>query len=136
VRGDGTIDDQEIAFLEGFGKWMKTNGEAIYNTRPWKTFGEGPAKAAGGMFNEGKMKYGPEDIRFTAAKDGTLYVFVMAKPTADIVVKSLGGEKIASVKMLGSDETIKFDQADGALKIQKPASFPDEDVVVFKATFN
>ena len=136
MRGDGTIDQDELAFLDGFGKWMKTNGQGIYNTRPWKTFGEGPSKAAGGMFNERKATYGPDDIRFTASKDGkTLYAFVMAKPTGDIMVKSLAGEKIAGVKLIGSDEAIQWNQSDAGVKIQKPSNFPDEDVIAFEITF-
>ena len=42
VRGDGTIDDDEVKVLEGIAAWMAVNGEGIYATRPWKVFGEGP----------------------------------------------------------------------------------------------
>ena len=71
VRGDGTIDDDERKVVAGITSWMKINSEAIYSTRPWKIFGEGPAiedvaplKAQG--FNEGKGKpFTYEDIRFT-----------------------------------------------------------------------
>ena len=40
----------EIAFLEGLSKWMDIHGEAIFGTRPWKIFGEGPTKVEAGMF--------------------------------------------------------------------------------------
>ena len=43
VRGDGTIDEEELAIVEGIAAWMDVNGEAIFGTRPWKVFGEGPA---------------------------------------------------------------------------------------------
>src|SRR5688572_9195998 len=43
VRGDGTIDDKEEAILEGNAAWMDVNKECIFDTRPWKFFGEGPA---------------------------------------------------------------------------------------------
>ena len=46
VRGDGTIDADEIAFLEGMAKWIAVNGEGIYGTRPWKIPGEGPTRPA------------------------------------------------------------------------------------------
>lgn len=36
VRGDGSLDELEVEFLEGLAKWMDVNGEAIYGTRPWK----------------------------------------------------------------------------------------------------
>ena len=36
VRGNGTIDEDEVACLEGIAKWMAPNGEGIFATRPWK----------------------------------------------------------------------------------------------------
>ncbi|MEM9237896.1 MAG: alpha-L-fucosidase, partial [Verrucomicrobiota bacterium] len=42
-KADGTIGENETAILKDYGKWLKINGEAIYGTRPWKIFGEGPA---------------------------------------------------------------------------------------------
>jgi len=71
VKGDGTIDSDERKIVEDIGKWMAINSECIYDTRPWKIFGEGPAlenvaalSAQG--FNEGKGKpFTSEDIRFT-----------------------------------------------------------------------
>ena len=47
-KPDGTIGTSEAAILKDFGDWLKLNGEAIYGTRPWKVFGEGPAKFAAG----------------------------------------------------------------------------------------
>ena len=41
-KSDGTIPAPEVEMLLEIGKWLKINGEAIYDTRPWKTFGEGP----------------------------------------------------------------------------------------------
>jgi len=40
VRGDGTIDDQEVKFLEGMTQWMDINGEGIFSTRPFTIYGE------------------------------------------------------------------------------------------------
>ena len=42
-RADGTIDSKEIAVLDRITEWIQVNGEAIYETRPWNVFGEGPA---------------------------------------------------------------------------------------------
>ena len=47
LRSDGTLDEKEMTVLEGITKWMAVNGEAIYATRPWKTFGEGPGTQRG-----------------------------------------------------------------------------------------
>jgi alpha-L-fucosidase len=75
VKGNGAIDEQEIAILEEIAAWMKVNAACIFDTRPWKVFGEGPAitdaaplSAQG--FNEGKGKpFGAADMRFTTKGD-------------------------------------------------------------------
>src|SRR5579872_455144 len=71
VKGDGTIDDDEINFLQQMAAWMDVNGECIFNTRPFTISGEGPASATtepakkSPGFNEGKQPLlGPHDIRF------------------------------------------------------------------------
>ena len=90
LRGDGTIDDDETAFLHGLADWMAINGEGIFGTRPWDVYGEGPNESAGGSRNESRTTdYAADDLRFTT-KDGALYVFALGVPSGDIVVKSLG----------------------------------------------
>ena len=53
-RSDGTITDEETNVLLGTGKWLTVNGEAIYATRPWKVYGEGPTESANGEFKTQK----------------------------------------------------------------------------------
>ncbi len=138
VKGDGTIDDREVAFVEGLTKWMDVNSEGIYSTRPWRIFGDGPTKVTGGMFQEGKVKYTPADVRFTT-KDGNLYIYLLGVPSDDVKIAALGstsnvGSPIATLSMLGSDEQIKFSQTADGLTITKPTGKMSEDVVAFKAT--
>ncbi|HLP04267.1 MAG TPA: alpha-L-fucosidase [Paludibacter sp.] len=139
VRGDGTIDDKEVAILESIGKWMDINKESIFDTRPWKVFGEGPAvdainpmKEQG--FNEGNVKFSAKDIRY-AQKNKTLYASLLGVPTEEICMKSLGAtnlkEKVKGVKLLGSNEKLIWKQNDESLVIQKPKSIPNDISVVF-----
>lgn len=141
VRGDGTIDELEITFLKGMAEWMKINGEAIYGTRPWKIFGEGPTNVKGGMFNENQTIFSAQDIRFTK-KDGILYAFMMGWPQdKNVVIKSLAsnsnltdGEKISNISLLGYSEKITWNQDEQGLKIVLPRTEPGKYAFVFKMT--
>ena len=141
VRGDGTIDSEERAVVEGIGAWMQTNNEAIYGTRPWKVFGEGPAIESAAPinaqgFNEGKGKpFGAEDIRFTT-KGKTLYAVMLGWPAGnETTIKSLGAGgqagKISQVSLLGNDK-LNFQQTAAGLKIQLPEQAPGKDAFVLK----
>ncbi len=140
VRGNGAIDEHEVAFLKGLADWMDVNGEAIFATRPWKVYGEGPTREQAGMFSENHHgHYTPEDMRFTA-KAGALYAIVLAWPTSGLNIKSLGtttglwDKPVASVSLLGSDETIQWSRTDRALVISQPKKPPNDFAVVFKIT--
>jgi len=138
-RGDGSIDDRELAFLQGMAKWMQVNGVAIYGTRPWHWFGEGPTQVPHGRGGDAKLPYTQKDIRFTT-KDGALYAFVMALPTQAITITSLGWDAelvrpIQAVELVGSGEPVRWEQGKDTLTIQKPERFPSENVIAFKITF-
>lgn len=76
-KSDGTISDEETAVLMAIGEWLKINGEAIYNSRVYRVYGEGPTKIVEGQFSDGQKKnYTSEDIRFTMA-NGYLYAIAL-----------------------------------------------------------
>jgi len=106
------------------------NGEAIYGTRPWKKYGEGPTVAAGGAFHDTDTKpYTPEDFRFTI-KDSTLYAIELAWPAdGKVTIRSLGsgsldGRTIQSVSLLGSEAKIVWQQQPDGLHVELPAQPP------------
>jgi alpha-L-fucosidase len=140
VRGNGTIDDKEVKILEGIAAWMDINKESIFGTRPWVLFGEGssaeianPVNAQG--FNEGKVKYGPADIRFTPIGN-IIYATVLGVPNGEVFIKSLAkrgnGNIIKSITLLDSNEKLSWKQTTDSLKIEKPKSQPNEIAFVFK----
>ena len=143
VRGDGTIDSDEVEVVEGIAKWMDINKESIFGTRPWKVFGEGPAIATaapltGPGFNEGKGKpFSEDDIRFTVKGD-VLYAIVLGTPTKTVNVNSLGKKsglldgRIKKITQLGSGDKLKWFQNDDTLKIEPNLASKDNPVVVFK----
>ena len=145
VRGDGTIDDKEEVVLKGIADWMDVNKEAIFDTRPWKVFGEGPASAGPalkvGNFNEGKGKpFTGEDVRFTT-KDGILYMIALGVPEKDLQIKSLGGaaklldKPIRKITLLGGQEKVQWMQAAESLTIQPPVKSPNNIAVVYKISW-
>ena len=135
LKGDGTIPDEQAAYLTAFGDVLRINGEGIYGSRPWKTFGEGPLKVKDGRQGENHKDFSQQDIRFTT-KDGVLYAFVLARPTEDIVINTLasGGlleSEIADIRLLGSDEKIQWKRSTVGLTITLPQALPDTLVVGF-----
>ncbi len=90
-RSDGTIPDEVRTTLLEIGAWLKVNGEAIYATTPWKTFGEGPTQVTAGAFHDTDTKpYTAEDFRFTA-NGNSVYVIGMACPKDNkAMIHSLG----------------------------------------------
>jgi alpha-L-fucosidase len=139
VRGDGTIDELEIAFLEDMAKWMDINGEAIFGSRPWKVYGEGPTQVKSGMFNENSITFTAQDIRFTK-KGNTLYAFILGWPgDMATVIKSLSknsqliaGEKITNVSLMGYQGKLEWSQNEEGLTVKMPAEKPCENAVVLK----
>ena len=65
-KADGTITKEDTQILLNIGEWLRVNGEAIYNSKVWRTFGEGPTKVVEGGFSDGiKKEFTSEDIRYT-----------------------------------------------------------------------
>jgi len=123
-KADGTIPEDQQAILREIGSWLKTNGEAIYDTRYWKKFGEGPTQVAEGYMSEhkGKRAFSAQDIRFTT-KGEKLYAIVMDWPEDNnVLVKSLkkGEQTISSVKLLGSTEAVEWSQEEDGLTVKLP----------------
>jgi len=138
VRGDGTIDEKEIAVLEDIASWMKVNSESIFDTRPWEIFGEGPSTEAANPvkaqgFNEGKVKYTANDIRFNK-KGNILYATVLGRPVDNINIRSLGKgkAKIKNIEMLGSTGKLSWKQNPDNLVIEKPKAGSSDIAVVYK----
>lgn len=139
-RSDGTIPEEVQQVLLEVGSWLNVNGDAIYGTRPWRTYGEGPTKVAGGAFHDtDTTHYTPEDFRFTTKGD-VLYVIGLAwPPNGEAVIRSLaataGSQSVQSASLLGSDAKPKFQQRPDGLHVQLPAQPPAKYAYVLRLTF-
>jgi alpha-L-fucosidase len=130
-KPDGTIDSKEIAVLDGITDWMQVNGEAIYETRPWKIYGEGPDMVKSGSFQGNSIsKLGSKDIRFTRNKANTVvYAIVLGVPEDLTVVQSLGTSsntnpgRVAHVEVLGTEMKVKWTQTADGLHVELPKRY-------------
>lgn len=141
-KSDGTITKEDRDVLLQIGAWLKTNGEAIYKSRPWRVAQEGPTLVQEGQFTDAVDKtFTSEDFRFTV-KGSCLYAFSMKYPEdGKLTVKSLADADasklpkfhglISDVQMLGNSQELIWSRDEEGLHIQGPALKTDK-VVVFK----
>ncbi len=106
---DGELDPVAYDRLKEIGEWMKVNGEAIYNTRMYKVFGEG------------------ERIRFTQSKDGAvLYIFFFDFPEGPVALTHIAAEKGMRLTLLGSDLKVKFKAMGQGMELSLPPAAREE----------
>lgn len=140
VRGDGSIDEDESGFLDSLASWMPANGEAIFGTRPFTVFGEGPPDVSGtANFNADKTRpYTARDIRFTTKGD-VLYAVALAWPEdGKLTIETLAQGRteylkpIGQVELLGNQGPLPFTRGEEGLVVTLPDTRPNEYAYVLK----
>lgn len=137
---DGTIPENQKEVLLAIGDWLEINGEAIYGSRPWKVYGEGPTELQEGEFGGVTDADGftAEDVRYTRRGD-ILYAIILGWPGAneefqfeELNTGNLDGKTISEISVLGSSEEIDWKLSDESLSVQMPSETPDKTAIVFK----
>lgn len=141
LKPSGVLDDECKLILEQIGKWLEKNGEAIYESRPWKRFGEGDTLRFFSPLNEKQLSWSAQDFHFTRKKDA-VYVFQMGIPVSGntILVESLaasednpvGKMKVSHVQELGTGEEICFKQTEKGLLLTMPKEWMNGYPIVYK----
>jgi alpha-L-fucosidase len=120
-KADGTIPQDQQDTLLAVGKWLETNGDAIYDTHSWTKFEE----------------TGKGHIYFTV-KGSDLFAIVMGNSVGtEVTISSLAKEKAAgsvrSVAMLGHGN-LRYKQDAAGLTVTLPEGAERKDAFVLKIT--
>jgi len=115
LNPDGTIPPEQKEIVNIVGDWLRVNGEAIYETRPWKVYGDGESvsgkieiTAGGEIRNAGAIAaevqkeglhfnqrttqsapYAHNEVRYSVKGDD-FYIFVLNPAPGELIVPSLG----------------------------------------------
>jgi len=140
-RADGTIPDDQRKVLLEMGAWLSRYGEAIYDTRPWYTFGEGPTrepeKENHGTFQN--VIYSAKDVRYTTS-GAKVYALFLGKPEAgsEVLLKSFSAQssgrefQVQAVSIAGGDEDLDWVLDDKGLRVRLPSGGLDSMSTVLK----
>lgn len=136
-KADGTISQEDKEVLLSIGNWLSMNGEAIYNTTYWQTYGEGPTQVKEGAFTDvNRERFTSEDIRFTYNAP-YLYASVLTWPeSGEIRIKSLGQETfhgaVTDISVLGFESLVTYARDSKSLQIKVQEDIHTEYPVCFK----
>lgn len=134
-KADGSVPAEQKKTMLEIGRWLRTNGQAIYATRPWKVVGEGneaKLRARGWKF----IDCDASDVRFTRSKDAsTLYAIVLGYPKGGkLRISTLSNQTriaeggIESVTLIDGGRPVQWQRNGIGLFIEMPSGVRADDL--------
>ncbi len=146
-RKDGTIPEPEQAILRDIGAWLAKNGEAIYGTRSWSVYGEGPTKVSEGAFTDtNRAAFTSRDIRFTTKGDVLYAAFLHCPEDGCGLIASLGDKRpvgttigagrVRAVTLLDGGMPLGFEETADGLVVRFPDGYRSDYAVAVRIEFH
>jgi alpha-L-fucosidase len=147
-KADGTIPEEQKDILLTIGAWLRNYGEAIYATRAWETYGEGPTRMGAAHGVMGPPREGTAaDVRYTRSKDNAaLYAILLGwdEGQGNITLGALSSDRIdgsalrsvALIGQAGAFLPLDYEQDEQGLHVQLPARPFEELAYVLKLGFD
>lgn len=152
-RPDGTLPKEATTRLRDVGDWLETNGEAIYASRPWWTFGEGPTEVTSSEFGDAThVDFTSEDLRFTRTDDASYAILLKWPEDETVTIETPLGRRRSiiagdwpigpspdtwpqgtfEITLLGSDEPVAWERVEAGVRVQLPETSPCDHAQVLR----
>ena len=112
---DGTIPVIMQQRLLEIGKWLKINGDAIYNTRAFIITKKDEA-----------INTETNKTIFFTQKNKDVFIICLGWPKSDIILKGVSKDSKVQVELLGTGKTVSVKKTGDNLLITPPALTPDD----------
>ena len=118
-KADGSIPELQLQRLLGLGEWLDSNGEAIFETRPW-------------IEAEGRLEGEGTDVRFTQKGD-VIYVILLDEPKKrSVMISGLKARRNTTISLLGNPGRLDWESQEMGILVTLPESMKQSAAYTLK----